>query len=251
MDPNTGRFVSEDPWEGDPEGPMSLHRFMYANGGPVNGYDPTGKFNLAWTSSTTAIVGILAATAIVSYANLLHKEKIDLHFNMDLTFKAQEYAIGMMMVMMVSQIVVDKEWEDFITESEAAKVGVRDFTKKLEKENPGRKYEILNYGPSDFNMAGEYVSRAVLNNWGNPSQSSDGSWYVDGGDKWGRLFGIGMWEPKLGWISAKQAYRYDDHPIDEKPFYSLGKWGTARYSRVYHYHLNNEKLHRVISGVPR
>jgi hypothetical protein len=44
MDPTTGRFASEDPFEGDPDGPVSLHRYLYANGGPVNSFDPTGKY---------------------------------------------------------------------------------------------------------------------------------------------------------------------------------------------------------------
>ncbi|MBK1702980.1 FG-GAP-like repeat-containing protein [Halochromatium glycolicum] len=45
-DAETGRFVSMDPAAGDPQSPMSLHRYLYANDNPVNFVDPTGRFTL-------------------------------------------------------------------------------------------------------------------------------------------------------------------------------------------------------------
>jgi hypothetical protein len=39
----TGRFLSRDPLDGDPTNPASLHKYLYANGDPVNGKDPTGN----------------------------------------------------------------------------------------------------------------------------------------------------------------------------------------------------------------
>jgi RHS repeat-associated protein len=45
-DPATGRFVSMDPAAGDPQSPLSLHRYLYANDNPVNFVDPTGRFTL-------------------------------------------------------------------------------------------------------------------------------------------------------------------------------------------------------------
>ncbi len=35
MDPSTGRFVSVDPFGGDPQAPVSLHRYLYANASPI------------------------------------------------------------------------------------------------------------------------------------------------------------------------------------------------------------------------
>jgi RHS repeat-associated protein len=40
--PATGRFMSRDPLEGDPTGPASLHKYLYANGDPTNRIDPRG-----------------------------------------------------------------------------------------------------------------------------------------------------------------------------------------------------------------
>jgi len=46
-DPTSGRFTSMDPASGDPQSPISLHRYLYANDNPVNYVDPTGEFTLA------------------------------------------------------------------------------------------------------------------------------------------------------------------------------------------------------------
>ncbi|MBN1930451.1 MAG: PASTA domain-containing protein, partial [Desulfobacterales bacterium] len=45
-DQNTGRFFSMDPVMGDPQTPISLHRYLYANDNPVNFVDPTGMMTL-------------------------------------------------------------------------------------------------------------------------------------------------------------------------------------------------------------
>lgn len=45
-DPATGRFISIDPFLGDPQSPISLHRYLYANDNPVNFTDPTGLFTI-------------------------------------------------------------------------------------------------------------------------------------------------------------------------------------------------------------
>jgi RHS repeat-associated protein len=41
--PASGRFTSRDPVAGKPVDPKSLHKYLYANGDPANGLDPTGK----------------------------------------------------------------------------------------------------------------------------------------------------------------------------------------------------------------
>jgi len=43
MDPNTGRFQTMDPYEGDQESPQTLHRYAYAGDDPVNKIDPRGE----------------------------------------------------------------------------------------------------------------------------------------------------------------------------------------------------------------
>jgi len=41
--PATGRFLSRDPEDGLFTDPASLHKYLYANGDPINGWDPTGR----------------------------------------------------------------------------------------------------------------------------------------------------------------------------------------------------------------
>jgi RHS repeat-associated protein len=43
MDPGTGRFASIDPFAGDRQTPISLHRYLYANASPVSFTDPSGE----------------------------------------------------------------------------------------------------------------------------------------------------------------------------------------------------------------
>jgi len=40
--PNSGRFLSRDPLDGNAIDPASLHKYLYAGGDPVNGLDPSG-----------------------------------------------------------------------------------------------------------------------------------------------------------------------------------------------------------------
>jgi RHS repeat-associated protein len=42
-DPNTGRFVSTDPFEGFNNQPITLHDYLYAGVNPVNAIDPSGE----------------------------------------------------------------------------------------------------------------------------------------------------------------------------------------------------------------
>jgi RHS repeat-associated protein len=41
--PNTGRFLSNDPEEGEAKDPKTLHKYLYAGGDPMNRIDPTGR----------------------------------------------------------------------------------------------------------------------------------------------------------------------------------------------------------------
>ena len=63
LDVSTGRFWSMDDWEGDPESPISLHKYLYASCTPVNKIDPTGNndFNLTSLAINAAIGGVVNA----------------------------------------------------------------------------------------------------------------------------------------------------------------------------------------------
>ncbi|MGN0691695.1 MAG: RHS repeat-associated core domain-containing protein, partial [Oscillospiraceae bacterium] len=42
MDTSTGRFISQDTYQGDTNDPVSLHKYLYCNSDPVNNVDPSG-----------------------------------------------------------------------------------------------------------------------------------------------------------------------------------------------------------------
>jgi RHS repeat-associated protein len=44
--PQTGRFVSRDPFDGFIRYPETLHKYLYTGGDPVNGMDPSGRLDL-------------------------------------------------------------------------------------------------------------------------------------------------------------------------------------------------------------
>jgi hypothetical protein len=54
--PGMGRFLTRDTWSGDANKPMSLNRWAYTEGNPINSTDPTGnnpKSNLNYCLATT------------------------------------------------------------------------------------------------------------------------------------------------------------------------------------------------------
>jgi hypothetical protein len=60
MDPTTGRFTTLDPFGGDMQHPLSLNKYLYTQGDPVNGYDPTGNDDEGFSIGGPAIGGVLA-----------------------------------------------------------------------------------------------------------------------------------------------------------------------------------------------
>ena len=42
LNTSTGRFMNMDPYEGDAESPVSLHKYLYAGNDPINQIDPSG-----------------------------------------------------------------------------------------------------------------------------------------------------------------------------------------------------------------
>jgi RHS repeat-associated protein len=71
FNPLTGRFLRRDSQEGSTRTPASLHKYMYANGDPVNGLDPTGCQDLV--EYTELLQFAAQATVAVTAAILLVK----------------------------------------------------------------------------------------------------------------------------------------------------------------------------------
>ncbi|GEM_PF-2342794 len=68
LNTSTGRFLNMDPYEGDAESPLSLHKYLYAGNDPINRIDPSGNdFDLASTlTATTGGVTIFGMSALQS-----------------------------------------------------------------------------------------------------------------------------------------------------------------------------------------
>jgi RHS repeat-associated protein len=60
-DERLGRFWSMDMWEGDPESPASLHRYLYTNANPANRTDPSGHESIEEVEISSAIQETLNA----------------------------------------------------------------------------------------------------------------------------------------------------------------------------------------------
>jgi RHS repeat-associated protein len=58
--PTNGRFTSVDPYEGDPQAAVSLHRYLYAKASPINYSDPTGLFGIDECMAAIDVSNILA-----------------------------------------------------------------------------------------------------------------------------------------------------------------------------------------------
>ena len=79
MDPSSGRFMTQDTYEGDKYAPMSLHKYLYANASPTNFSDPTGHMSIAGQVAAVAVAGIIASIAI--FARFTHLSQLYLPKN--------------------------------------------------------------------------------------------------------------------------------------------------------------------------
>src|SRR5208337_3892266 len=57
----TAMFGDIDTFEGEVADPISLHKYLYANGDPVNGCDPSGHIDLVELGITTSMLAGLGA----------------------------------------------------------------------------------------------------------------------------------------------------------------------------------------------
>jgi RHS repeat-associated protein len=69
LNAETGRFWTQDTYEGSPGTPASLHKYLYANGDPVGGLDPSGMFSLV---EATTVLGLMSLNFAI-YSNIASK----------------------------------------------------------------------------------------------------------------------------------------------------------------------------------
>ncbi len=62
--PSQGRFTGRDPFEGMLDVPLSLNKYGYVHGNPINNTDPTGMFSLSEVNASLQIASIFAAYAL-------------------------------------------------------------------------------------------------------------------------------------------------------------------------------------------
>jgi RHS repeat-associated protein len=68
LDPSIGRFVSQDPFAGLLQDPISLHNYAYARNDAINWVDPSGRWSINHTMAALAVAGAIAGGAIGAYA---------------------------------------------------------------------------------------------------------------------------------------------------------------------------------------
>ncbi len=69
--PSRGRFLTSDTWQGQRDQPITLHKYLYANGNPVVFVDPTGQMSLASVSIGLQIRSILNLGRINIYRRFI------------------------------------------------------------------------------------------------------------------------------------------------------------------------------------
>jgi RHS repeat-associated protein len=67
----SGRFSRRDSYEGQLLNPLTLNSYLYGNGNPINGIDPSGLNTILVVSAVTALLSILYVAIIPSISNKL------------------------------------------------------------------------------------------------------------------------------------------------------------------------------------
>jgi RHS repeat-associated protein len=73
-DPESGRFIRQDSYEGQLTNPVSLHKYFYANNNPINGVDPSGFTTLTEITTIGAIIGTLTGASVGGYVGYVNND---------------------------------------------------------------------------------------------------------------------------------------------------------------------------------
>lgn len=231
MDPSTGRFVSVDPYAGDPQAPVSLHRYLYANMSPVSCSDPTGNMTIVQQMATVSIIGLLAIATIIHYEQTIDKAGFDLGIA-DVWNEVSAAMVNLTPVALLAKSVTSTDLIDF-----AVKLNERiNELERIKKEWLRKRIPIayLMSGPSLDNGA-------KSNNWINPLKIGPRTWYREGGPYNGRLWGRGIFNPNKLQNSYTEIIRFDNK-LDKHDFPQY-----AQFNEVYHFHVGGiDQIHFII-----
>ncbi len=92
MNPEIGRFLTADLFQGLMHEPVTLHKYLYANVNPINNVDPSGEFSLASFSVAIAISGVL--NSVLNYEAGQALSQIGTNFVIGALEGAVFYGIG-------------------------------------------------------------------------------------------------------------------------------------------------------------
>jgi RHS repeat-associated protein len=152
LNPNTGRFWSSDQTDGDNEDPLSLHKYLYCQGNPVNLTDPSGHDpDVASLEASTFLVAGLAAFGGAA----LYEAKTHAIGNLLVSYYATEATTTIASEMTTTQLERPKSTQE-------VKTKIQDLT----ENDPGSK--IFYHGASTATFS-DYSSAAIEFNKGSGS----------------------------------------------------------------------------------
>lgn len=85
MNAQAGRFISMDSYEGQNADPLSLHKYAYVSGNPVNHFDPSGHEDATIAGQLVAAAGLttIAALSLIALRQVLEnvkfKTEVEIH----------------------------------------------------------------------------------------------------------------------------------------------------------------------------
>lgn len=85
MDTLTGRFISQDSYEGSISDPVSLHKYLYANSNPVTYSDPSGYMSMAGLAVRGAVIGALSGLIVPNAVSIIRNLVTTGEFKSDLS----------------------------------------------------------------------------------------------------------------------------------------------------------------------
>jgi RHS repeat-associated protein len=107
----TGRFITQDEFPGNPFEPITLHKYLYANANPVNMIDPSGRMSLATTFMTIGILSTFISTryALISHIISIKTSPVKWHGWLYVMTAGEVYGAGGIIAVAESECILGKK----------------------------------------------------------------------------------------------------------------------------------------------